>query len=143
MHAKGAIGRGVGSDRCGTRTADLKLYDTTVSGNSAASGGGRYASRTASPLTNSTLCGNTATQGGGIDVNSDTLTLTNCTLTTNRASTGSRGVIAAIGGALLNNSLIRWGHRWGQLRRWGLGGVRFGKRFKRLPDLTELMRRNE
>ena len=76
----------------------LTLVSTTVSGNTADSGGGIFQSGATLMLTNSTASGNTASEGGGIyNDGSGPATLTNSTVSGNSAGSGSAILLSAVG----------------------------------------------
>ena len=76
----------------------LTLVSTTVSGNTADSGGGIFQSGATLMLTNSTVSGNTASEGGGIyNDGSGPATLTNSTVSENSAGSGSAILLSAVG----------------------------------------------
>lgn len=91
-------------------TGDLKLYNTTISGNSTGShGGGLYVGpRGTATITDSTLSTNTATgSGGGIhgELNSNKITITNSTISGNKTTLAGGGIF--VNHALtLENSVI-------------------------------------
>ena len=67
----------------------LSLTDCTVSGNSAAVGGGLYSYKGRETLTDCTFSDNTASsQGGGLDLYRGAATLTNCTVSGNSSAGG-------------------------------------------------------
>ena len=76
----------------------LTLLSTTVSRNTADSGGGIFQSGASLMLTNSTVSGNTASEGGGIyNDGSGPATLTNSTVSGNSAGSGSAILLSAVG----------------------------------------------
>jgi hypothetical protein len=75
----------------------LTLVSSTVSGNTADSGGGIFQSGAALMLTNSTVSGNAASQGGGIySDGSGPVTLTNSTVSGNSAVSGSAILLSEV-----------------------------------------------
>jgi hypothetical protein len=76
----------------------LTLVSSTVSGNTAESGGGIFQSGATLMLTNSTVSGNAANQGGGIyNDGSGPVTLTNSTVSGNSAGIGSAILLSEVG----------------------------------------------
>jgi CSLREA domain-containing protein len=91
----------------GRLEVDLRLANSTVSGNSAPHGGGIFNSNHVDEaeaslrLTNSTVAGNSATQdGGGIDLNAGNLTLVNSLVAANDAPSGPDVLQGAEGASL-------------------------------------------
>jgi len=75
----------------------LTLVSSTVSGNTADSGGGIFQSGATLMLTNSTVSGNAASQGGGIySDGSGPVTLTNSTVSGNSAVSGSAILLSEV-----------------------------------------------
>jgi hypothetical protein len=84
--------------------ARLTLTNSTVNGNSAGGGGGLF-NRGMLMLTNSTVSGNSAVQGGGVDNERGSLTLTNSTVSGNSAGGGGGGFVNG-GSLMLTNSTV-------------------------------------
>ncbi|MCC5625974.1 DUF4347 domain-containing protein, partial [Nostoc sp. CHAB 5715] len=93
-------GGGIFNDGSSGKTAILSLINSSVSGNTANSGGGIYNQGGNLRLTNSTVSGNTATSGGGIfngdddGYGSGSATLTNSTIFGNTALEDGGGLTA-------------------------------------------------
>ncbi len=84
------------------------LVDTsTVSGNTAAAGGGIYSGGNVNVM-NSTVSGNSADTTGGISIfgNGNTLTVDHSTITENSAFFGSGGIRATQAGVVIRNSIV-------------------------------------
>ena len=85
----------------------LTLTNSTVSGNTAFYGGGIYNNAGILILTNSTVSGNSATDfGGGIFSDGGTLTLTSSTLSGNTAGGAGGGIYNELGTLTLTNSTV-------------------------------------
>ena len=104
---------GGGTYNGGNSGGSIILIDSTVSGNTAGTGGGLYdnASATSTSVVNSTLTGNTATTstGGGIDNESGMLTITDSTFSGNSAATGGGGVYSyytAANAGTINGTIV-------------------------------------
>jgi hypothetical protein len=90
-----------------TQQAVLTITNSTISGNSAISGGGIAATPLSQVLvSNSTISGNTASFGGAIYALSSTVTVTNSTLSGNSAGPGGGGGIVGIVSAVTVRSSI-------------------------------------
>ena len=87
-----------------TGNGAVTLTNSTVSGNTAESGGGIYSNGNVT-LTNSTVSGNTAAQDGGGIYGNGAVTLTNSTVSGNTAAL-SGGGIRNNGGVTLTNSTV-------------------------------------
>ena len=99
----GASGSGGGIDNPFFDT--VTLSGTTISGNSAGTGGGLVSLATAS-LTNCTVTGNTAKSfGGGVYDNDGTIDLSGCTISANTASSGA-GLFIDGNGTLVACTLV-------------------------------------
>ncbi|MEH1871599.1 DUF4347 domain-containing protein [Nostoc sp.] len=91
-------GGGIFNDASSGETGILNLLNSSVSGNTANSGGGIYNQGGSLTLTNSTVSGNTATSGGGIFNGDDgsyfssSATLTNTTISGNTALEDGGGI---------------------------------------------------
>ncbi|MCC5663512.1 DUF4347 domain-containing protein [Nostoc sp. CHAB 5784] len=91
-------GGGIFNDASSGKTGILSLINSSVSGNTANSGGGIYNQGGTLSLTNSTVSGNTATSGGGIFNGDDggysfgSATLTNSTISGNTALEDGGGI---------------------------------------------------
>ncbi|MBL8764259.1 MAG: hypothetical protein JNM07_08310, partial [Phycisphaerae bacterium] len=85
--------------------AQLALTDSTISGNSAGSGGGISSDTGAIALLRSTISGNTAGSGGGVLVGYAPLTLTDAHVTGNTATSGNGGgILGGFDAAVLANN---------------------------------------
>jgi hypothetical protein len=84
-------GNGVAGGIFSERTSTLTVTGCTISGNIADSGGGIFNGGTVN-ITNSTLSGNSATSGGGGILNSGTATITNSTISGNHGDFGGGGI---------------------------------------------------
>lgn len=84
---------------------ELQLLTATVTGGTAASGGGIYNNSGTITITSSTISGNSASSGGGIYNNGGTVTITSSTISGNSAS-GGGGVYNHDGGLTLTQSTI-------------------------------------
>jgi hypothetical protein len=78
---------------------DLTIQQSTLSGNTAYSGGGIFTSAGTTTIQGSTLTGNTATCGGGI-YNGGTATIQQSTLSGNTAGSDGGGIFNAASGTL-------------------------------------------
>ncbi|MEH2243208.1 DUF4347 domain-containing protein [Nostoc sp.] len=91
-------GGGIFNDASSGKTGTLSLINSSVSGNTANSGGGIYNQGGTLSLTSSTVSGNTATSGGGIfngndnGYSSGSATLTNSTISGNTALEDGGGI---------------------------------------------------
>jgi CSLREA domain-containing protein len=70
----------------------LNAMGSTISGNSAGSGGGGIGNFGIATITNSTISGNSASGSGGGIWNFDTVTITNSTISGNSAGSGGGGI---------------------------------------------------
>ena len=88
-------------------TGTLVFTDCTLSGNTVSfSGAGLDKDRGTATLTNCTLTGNSAAVGGGIDNEFTAMTLINCTLFGNTAGLFGGGILDDIGSATLLNTIV-------------------------------------
>ncbi|NOT62858.1 MAG: hypothetical protein HOP19_21830, partial [Acidobacteria bacterium] len=84
----------------------LTVTDSTISGNSANSGGGISNTSGTLTVTNSTISNNSAPNGGSGIFNSSTLNVTNATISNNSTTTGSGGGIFNSGTSNVTNATI-------------------------------------
>ena len=89
-------------------SADVIVVNSIVSGNSAAHGGGIYASNGNVTLTNSSVSGNEARtgDGGGILARNGNVTLTNSTVSNNTAGNDGGGIHSGDGDVTLTDSAV-------------------------------------
>jgi hypothetical protein len=99
------------------------VANSTISGNSAGSGGGVYvASGATLTLVGSTISGNTGTTAGGIYNAGGTVTVTNSTISNNTGTSAVGGLYNSAGSATLNNATVAknsGGTIGGGIRRFG------------------------
>jgi predicted outer membrane repeat protein len=88
-------------------TGTLAIIASTISGNSASSGGGaEIDAGSKASITNSTFADNSAGWGGGI-LNSGNLTITNATISANSAGVpGGGGLATSVGETTLRNTIL-------------------------------------
>ncbi|WP_430014925.1 Calx-beta domain-containing protein [Microcystis protocystis FBCC-A270] len=114
LYISNKAGRGIyNSDNGGT----LTITNSTITGNTAHTGGGIYNAHGKLTLTNSTISGNTAGWGGGGIFSDGTLTITNSTISGNTANGGGGGIFN-IGTLTITNSTIS-----GNTANGGGGGI--------------------
>ncbi len=102
-----SLGGGIDNGRLGVSGSNLIVTNSTITGNTASSGGGIYNSTddASASINNSTISGNRARFGGGIS-NSNVLDISNSTISGNTAVREGGGIFNAFGTANIISTII-------------------------------------